>query len=107
MTPLEQAREALAEYVVLGAGKCTISKAHVAKGRAALSALSSAPQDEWQDIATAPGDGSDFLIATRFYLGGVVQVSWPANHHAPVDMADDFYGDATAWRPLPPPPPQG
>ena len=57
---------------------------------------------EWQDIKTAPKDGSDILIGgDHSYLGGVVMASWRNNRW--LDMQGDYYRP-THWMPLPPAP---
>lgn len=60
----------------------------------------------WRPIESAPKDGTEFLIATRSYFGGVVTVSWVAALRVPafMDMESDTYDDATHWQPLPNPP---
>lgn len=65
----------------------------------------------WQDIATAPKDGTYILIATKRHDGGMTSARWDDD----VDwwMLDDgknpeiwLRGPApTHWMPLPPPPP--
>lgn len=61
----------------------------------------------WQPIETAPRDGTDILVATQSYLGGVVMAAWDKGRRqemAWMDMYGDAYPDATHWMPLPPPP---
>ncbi len=64
----------------------------------------------WQPIETAPRDGTEILIATGSYRGGVVVVSWYGTAHGQdvhncfADWDGDSYLDATHWMPLPDPP---
>lgn len=63
----------------------------------------------WQDIATAPRDGTDVIIATE---GGVVgEARWVDEKHGDGGTwwwaaAEPIYGDAAAWQPMPSPPSQ-
>lgn len=62
------------------------------------------PRDVWNhDMAQAPRH-REILIATRSYVGGVVQAVWLDEAKQFVDLKGDEYHDAYAWQPLPEPP---
>lgn len=75
----------------------------------ATTALSSAsaPGEGWRPISTAPRDGLHILIATRSFIGGVVQAYFDPGDGCFRDFEGDTYEDATHWQPLPAPPLKG
>lgn len=73
--------------------------------RAAIAALHPAQQDGWQDIATAPKDGTRILmwdsgpwVASAFNRDGKF-IGWDADSH--------FLSEPTHWQPIAAPPANG
>lgn len=66
---------------------------------------------EWQDISTAPRDGTWVLACIRGFVPGVVQWCDKRGHWSEFEYGDAPEGDDTEvdwqlthWMPLPPPP---
>lgn len=90
----------------IGQPGCEVRKAAAEYVETLDRAIAALANQGWQDIASAPKDGSDVLladakgyVASARYYGG-----WWETNSDPTDYADRPFEAPTAWMPLPPPP---
>jgi len=106
MTPAAKALEALkriSDYLFSLDGK---NYTHVDAVQSEMQEISQALQTEWQDISTAPRDGTQYLVTNGEC---VVMATWPNEEIHVFDVTDHqaFWGyPPTHWMPLPAAPPK-
>ena len=83
---------------------CHLERTLQAKERE-LAAPQSGKKEGWQDIETAPKDGSEFVTCNMRQGGVKALVSWNRLHGYWQSKGDSIHMQATYWMPLPPAPP--